>query len=513
MAEKKLILEMQNITKRFPGVIALDHVSFEAYEGEILALCGENGAGKSTLMKILSGSYPASSYEGKILIHGQECRFYDTAKPEKAGIAMIYQEISMHLDETVAENIFLGRWKKKRGFVDWKVMNEEAVKYIEMVGLDAGPEESLRNLSTSQQQLVAIARALTKQPKILVLDEPTSPLTMKESDQLFRILHQLKAKGIACILITHKLAEVFQNADRVVVMRDGRTVSRAMMKDTSEQKIVADMVGRKIESYYPKETVPIGSIVMRVEGVTVQHPYAANKNIVENVSFTLNQGEILGIGGLVGAGRSELVNAIFGKIPKKGGDVWIENSKLRIHSPKDAIHAGIALVTEDRKTDGIVGCLNIRENIVLASLKNLSRAGLMNLRKERRQADEYFRKMAIKAPDQEVLLQQLSGGNQQKVVLSKWLMQHPKVLILDEPTRGIDVGAKYEIYKIMVSLAAQGIGIIMISSELPELISMSDRVIVLAEGKVSGELKKEECTQEKIMLYATNVHHDLKRQL
>lgn len=510
MTEKKLILEMQHITKRFPGVIALDNVSFQAYEGEILALCGENGAGKSTLMKILSGSYPASAYEGKILIRGREFQFNDTAKSEKAGIAMIYQEISMHLDETVAENIFLGRWEKKNGFIDWKAMNEKAVKYIEMVGLDAGPEETLRNLSTSQQQLVAIARALTKQPEILVLDEPTSPLTLKESDQLFKILHRLKEKGIACILITHKLTEVFQNADRVVVMRDGKTVSEAMMTDTNEQKIVSDMVGRKIESYYPKETVPIGDIVMRVENITVQHPYAANKNIVENVSFTLKRGEILGIGGLVGAGRSELVNVIFGKISKKSGDVWIEDKKLRIRSPKDAIHMGIALVTEDRKTDGIVGCLNIRENIALASLKNLSRTGFMNLRQERQQVDEYFQKMAIKAPDKEVLLQQLSGGNQQKVVLSKWLMRNPKVLIMDEPTRGIDVGAKYEIYKIMVSLAAQGIGIIMISSELPELISMSDRVIVLAEGRVSGELKKEECTQEKIMLYATNIQNNLK---
>lgn len=503
--EKRAILEMQNITKRFPGVLALDNVSFEAYPGEILALCGENGAGKSTLMKVLSGSWPESTYEGNIVVDGQVCHFTDTEKSEKAGIAMIYQEISMHLDETVAENIYLGRWPKKRGLIDWKKMNEDAAVYIEKVGLEANPEDILRSLSTSQQQLVAIARALTKQPKILVLDEPTSPLTLAESERLFQILHSLKTQGIACILITHKLTEVFANADRVVVMRDGKTISARLRKDATEENIVTDMVGRKIDSYYPKEEAIIGDIVLEVKHMTVTHPYAANKKIVSDVSFSVRSGEILGIGGLVGAGRSELVNAVFGKVVPEAGEVWMDGRMLKIHSCADAIKAGIALVTEDRKTDGIVGCLGIRENIALASLQKLSKHGFMKGREERKQTARYFDEISIKAPDMDTALQQLSGGNQQKVVLSKWLMRKPQVLIMDEPTRGIDVGAKYEIYKIMVELAKQGVAIVMISSELPELISMSDRVMVLAEGHVSGILQHEECTQEKIMKLATAV--------
>lgn len=501
--EKRAILEMQHITKRFPGVLALDDVSFQAYSGEILALCGENGAGKSTLMKVLSGSWPESTYEGKILVDGQLCHFTDTEKSEKAGIAMIYQEISMHLDETVAENIYLGRWPKKKGLIDWKKMNENAVRYIEMVGLDVTPEEHLRNLGTSQQQLVAIARALTKNPKILVLDEPTSPLTLTESERLFKILHSLKEKGIACILITHKLTEIFANADRVVVMRDGKTISTTMMADATEEKIVTDMVGRKIDSYYPKEKAEIGKVVLEVKHMTVPHPYAANKKIVQDVSFSVRGGEILGIGGLVGAGRSELVNAIFRKIIPETGEILMEGKPLKIRSCSDAIRAGIALVTEDRKTDGIVGCLSIRENIALASLQKLSKNGFMKGKEEKEQAGRYFKEISIKAPDMDTKLQQLSGGNQQKVVLSKWLMRRPKVLIMDEPTRGIDVGAKYEIYKIMVDLARQGIAIVMISSELPALLSMSDRVMILNEGRVSGILKQEECTQEKIMKLAT----------
>lgn len=499
----KPILEMKEITKRFPGVLALDHVSFDAYSGEILALCGENGAGKSTLMKVLSGSWPEHTYEGKIYIDGELCHFTDTSRSEKAGIAMIYQEISMHLDESVAENIFLGRWKGKHGFIDWKGMNKASEKYISMVGLAVDPEEHLRNLSTSQQQLVAIARALTKNPKILVLDEPTSPLTINESERLFRILHQLKDQGIACILISHKLDEVFANADRIVVMRDGRTISAYKRGNVDESQVVADMVGRKIESYYPKETVQIGEVILEAKDFTVPHPYSANKNIVEHASFNVRSGEILGIGGLVGAGRSELVNAIFGKTKAISGDVYINGRKIKISQPSDAIKNGIALITEDRKTDGIVGCLSIRENIALPSLSDISHGGFIRQVLEYKQTKHFFDEMEIKAPSMETKVQQLSGGNQQKVIIAKWLMKNPKVLIMDEPTRGIDVGAKYEIYKIMVDLAKLGVAIVMISSELPELISMSDRVIVLSEGKISGQLSHDECTQEKVMQLAT----------
>jgi len=498
------ILEMREITKKFPGVLALDHVSIEAYPSEMLALCGENGAGKSTLMKVLSGSYPAGSYEGEICVDGKECRFDSTAQSEKAGIAMIYQEISMHLDESVAENVFLGRWPQKRGRVDWAEMNEQTGKYLEMLGLSLSPADMLRNLNASQQQLVSIARALSKNPRILVLDEPTSSLTTRESERLFEILHRLKGRGIASILISHKLDEVMKNADRITVLRDGKSISSYLKNEADECRIVADMVGRTITSYYPKETVPIGGQVLQVNNVTVPHPYTKNKNIVEDVSFEVRSGEILGIAGLVGAGRSELVNAIFGKISKTSGEIFIGGEKVDIRQPSDAIRCGMGLLTEDRKADGLIGMMSIEQNISIASLKLFTKKGWINLKREKKGALEYFKKISIKAPGTETLVQQLSGGNQQKVVLSKWLMCNPRILIMDEPTRGIDVGAKYEIYKIMTQLARQGIAIIMISSELPELISMSDRLIVLAGGRVQGELLANECTQERIMMMATN---------
>jgi len=497
------ILEMRNITKKFPGVIALDNVSFEAYTGEILALCGENGAGKSTLMKILSGSYPHSSYSGEIYINGQKCVFSNAAQSEKTGIAMIYQEISMHLDVSVAENLFLGRWFKKGGLIDWASMNNEAMKYLEMVGLDISPSEELRNLSASQQQLISIARALSKNPCILVLDEPTSPLTLNESDNLFRILHKLKEQGMCIILISHKLDEVFDNADCITVLRDGKTISSNNIVDVDRNRVVMDMVGREITSYYPKEIVDIGDVAFEVKNLSVPHPYTANKLIVEDISFQVRKGEILGIAGLVGAGRSESVNALFGKTKKAAGEVFIDGLRVNINKPADAISNGIALLTEDRKADGTVAMLSIKENTTLASLKAVSKSGMLSSKQEREHTKEYFEKVKIKAPSINTLVQQLSGGNQQKVVLAKWLMRRPKVLILDEPTRGVDVGAKYEIYKIMMELVKQGIAIIMISSELPELLSMSDRVIVLAGGGVQGEMEASECTQEIIMQYAT----------
>lgn len=502
MPEK--ILEMVEITKRFPGVVALDKVSFEAYEGEILALCGENGAGKSTLMKILSGSYPAGTYEGEIRVAGKPCRFQNTAQSEKAGIAMIYQEISMHLDMTVAENLFLGRWPKKSGIVNWNALCRQAKAHLELVGLEIDPEEPLRSLSASQQQLVSIARALSKNPRILVLDEPTSPLTATESEKLFAILHRLKNQGIAGILISHKLDEVFAHADRVTVLRDGKTISTAPRGEIDQKRVVADMVGRPITTFYPKEQVTPGEEVLRAEGISVPHPYTQGKNIVEDVSFSLRRGEILGIAGLVGAGRSELCGAIFGKLPKTAGTVWIDGKRAEIRAPADAIAHGIALVTEDRKADGLVGVLSIRQNITLASLRDFAKGGVLSLREEDKASRAYFDRMAVKAPSLETQARQLSGGNQQKVVLSKWLMRKPKVLILDEPTRGIDVGAKYEIYKIMTDLVKQGIAIVMISSELPELISMSDRVAVLAGGRLQGQLSGADCTQEAIMMLATS---------
>lgn len=507
MANKK-ILEMKGITKCFSGVIALNEVTFEAYAGEILALCGENGAGKSTLMKVLSGSYSNSEYDGEISVEGKVCKFHNTHQSEQAGIAMIYQEISMHLDATVAENLFMGRWHKKGKLIDWSAMYKEAEQYIQLVGLKVRPQEILRNLSASEQQLISIARALAKHPKILVLDEPTSPLTTTESENLFHILKELKEKGIASILITHKLDEVFQHADRITVLRDGQSVGSYLKSEATPEKVVADMVGRTITSFYPKEQVAIGEVVLDVKDITVPHPYTAHKNIVEQVSFNGRAGEIVGIAGLVGAGRSELVNALFGKIKKTSGTVWVEGKEVTIKKPIDAIKQGIALVTEDRKADGIVEVLSIRENTTLATLEAIAKGQVLQLKKEAEETKALYDKLNIKAPSIETLVQQLSGGNQQKVVLSKWLMRHPKILILDEPTRGIDVGAKYEIYKIMIDLAKKGVCIIMISSELSELLAMSDRIIVLASGRVGGELVAEGCTQEMVMEIATRKVND-----
>lgn len=497
--ENQYVLEMKNITKRFPGVLALDQVSFQVRKGEIHALCGENGAGKSTLMKILSGSYSESSYEGEIVVNGNVCHFQSPADSEKMGIGMIYQEISMHLDLSIAENIFLGRWPKKSGRVDWKILNANAKKYLDMVGLSEEPDTILRQLGASQQQLVSIARALSKNPQILVLDEPTSPLTSKEADKLFDILHQLRDMGIACILITHKMDEVFLHSDSVTVIRDGKSISSRLLKDTTSDEIIKDMVGREITNFYPKENVEIREPILEVKDFTVRHPSIPDRTIIDNASFTLHKGEILGMAGLVGAGRSEFVNAIFGKDKKVKGVTIVDGKEIDIKTPADALRAGIALVTEDRKADGIVAGMSIRDNITMPNLKAISKNGILNLKEEETYSKEYFDSLKIKAPSLDSLLQQLSGGNQQKVILAKWMARAPKILILDEPTRGIDVSTKYEIYKIMVNLARQGVGIIMISSELPELMSMSDRIMVISNNSIAGVLESTDFSQEKIM--------------
>ena len=499
----KTILKMDHITKDFPGVKALDDVSIEVKKGEILSICGENGAGKSTLMKILSGSYSCDTYKGTIEIEGNPVRFYNTRQSEQAGIAMIYQELNMHLDLSAAENLFLGRWSEFGRAINWKQMEEAAKEYLKLVGLDVSPSDTLRGMSSSKQQLIAIAKALLHNPRILVLDEPTAALTANESALLFGLMHQLKEKGYTCILISHKLDEVFEHSDRIVVMRDGKVINTHSRDEFDQNTIIAEMVGRKIDNLYPKERVPIGEIVLKIDGFTVPHPQNAKKSIVHDVSFEVRSGEILGLGGLVGAGRSELVNAIFGKIGKSSGTVYVRGKQVRIKGPRDAIKNGIALVTEDRKQDGFVGGMTIKENISLASLKKIRRHGMLNSAIEEIETDKYFSKLNIKAPGLSAMVNTLSGGNQQKVVLSKWLMQAPQVLILDEPTRGIDVGSKYDIYEIMVDLAKSGMAIVMISSELPELISMSDRILVLAEGRIAGEISGKEATQENVMGMAT----------
>ncbi|MDR2478129.1 MAG: sugar ABC transporter ATP-binding protein [Treponema sp.] len=496
---------MKHITKEFPGVKALDDVNFDLHEREMLSLVGENGAGKSTLMKILSGAYGRGEYTGDIVLNGEAQTFNNPADSERYGIQMIFQETNAILDLNIAENIFVGRYPKTRmGKIDWKKVYGEAEKVLARVGLAISPRELVRNLSASQQQLVAIAKAIQANPRILVLDEPTSTLTQSECDNLFMILNELITKGISCIYISHKLDEVFKISDRIIVMRDGKTAGSFNKGDFERKDIVTCMVGREITNMYPKQAVPIGGEILRVEHMTVQHPYNPLKNIIEDVSFTLHKGEILGLAGLVGSGRSELVNAIFGvRQPRSSGAIYMEGKKLRIDKPRDALSHGIALATEDRKKNGVILIKSIKENISLASLKRISRFGNIMRREERKRVQAQFDILQIKAPGMDTLVLTLSGGNQQKVVLGKWLNTDLRVLILDEPTRGIDVGAKVEIYHIMNRLAGEGVGIIMISSELPELIGMCDRFLVLAQGKLNAELKRGEADEVKIMMAAT----------
>lgn len=516
-----LLLELTGITKRFFGVPALRGVSLDLRRQEIHALVGENGAGKSTLMKILSGVYPCSDYEGRVVIDGSERRFCDPHDAEAAGIEMIYQELSLHLDLTIAENIFLGKLPTtRRGLVDWSRMYREADAALAQVNLPVSPKTILRQLSASQQQLVAIAKALTRKPGILILDEPTSVLTEPETDNLFGLLAKLKGSGVSCIYITHRLNEVMRIADRVTVLRDGENVSTFERADMNADKIVEDMVGRRIETMYPKppigaESSSVGARfavasqeeVLRVEHVSIPHPYTPRKNIIDDVSFCLRKGEILGLGGLVGAGRSELVKAVFGATGHDGrARVFLEGKPLEISGPGDAIDAGIALLTEDRKKDGYVGTMDIRCNMSLASLAQVSRRSLMDFRKERALGEQLMQRLSVKATGIDASVLSLSGGNQQKVVLAKWLTKPLKVLILDEPTRGIDVGAKVQIYRLMTELAGSGVGIMMISSELPELLSMCDRHIVLANGRIVDEFDRANASPERLLRAATGAY-------
>jgi ABC-type sugar transport system ATPase subunit len=502
-----IVLRMLGITKRFFSVTALERVSLDLYPGEIHALVGENGAGKSTLMKVLSGSYPSSSYEGSIEIAGRRVNFETTHDAEKAGIEMIYQEISLNADLSVGENIFLGNLPRKRipFFVDWKATMRLASEALERVGLDVKPEEMVRRLSTSQQQLLCIAKALYRHPRILVLDEPTSALTETETRTLMAIISGLRDDGISSIYISHKLDEVFSIADRVTVLRDGRVISTTARADLQPERVIEDMVGRKIETMYPKVKIPLGGEMLRVEGFTVAS-HVPGKNIVDDVSFSVRSGEILGLGGLVGSGRSELVNAIFGSSGCVAGKVFIEGREVRLRSPEDSIRHRMGLLTEDRRATGFVGTMNIRENSSLASFGKIFGPLFIHPPKERELAQSYFRQLNVRAPGIETSILSLSGGNQQKVVLAKWLMTGVRILFLDEPTRGIDVGAKVEIYSIMTELARSGVAIVMISSELPELLAMCDRFVILAKGRSSGEFGCEEISDKLFMKAATGMY-------
>lgn len=498
------ILEMDHITKEFPGVKALSNVTFKVKKGEIHALCGENGAGKSTLMKVLSGLYPSGTYTGKILIDGKMAEFHRIRDAEDAGITIIHQELALVKDMTIGENIFLGREHKKWGTIQWDTLYHEASEWLEMVGLNIKPDTLTHTLGIGQQQLVEIAKALSKNTKILILDEPTAALTESEVEKLMGILNDLRNKGVTCIYISHKMPEVFYLADSITVLRDGLSIKTLKKSEVMEDDVIALMVGRELTERYPRVTHTPGKTVLEVKNYSVWNKDKANQKVINNISFSLRKGEILGIAGLMGAGRSELAMSLFGAYEGRHvGDVFISGKNIQIKSIKQAINEGLALVTEDRKRLGLVLDMSVMKNTTLPNLQRVSKFGILNDNEESKASDAYVKELRTKTASIETKVGTLSGGNQQKVVLAKWLMSNPTVLILDEPTRGIDVGAKYEIYNLMNKLVENGVAIIMISSDLPEVLGMSDRILVMHEGSFAKEFSYQEATQENIMFAAT----------
>lgn len=498
------ILEMDHITKEFPGVKALDNVSFKVKKGEIHALCGENGAGKSTLMKVLSGLYPAGTYTGNIVVDGQKAEFRKIRDAEDTGITIIHQELALVKDMTIGENIFLGREPRKWGTIQWDSLYYEASKWLKMVGLNIKPDTITHTLGIGQQQLVEIAKALSKNAKILILDEPTAALTESEVEILMGILCELRNKGVSCIYISHKMPEVFRLSDSITVLRDGQTIKTLAKNEVIEDDVIALMVGRELTERYPRVEHKPKEIVLEVKNYSVWNKDKPDQKVIDNVSFSLRSGEILGIAGLMGAGRSELVMSLFGAYEGRSeGTVLIEGKNVKIKSIKHAINEGLALVTEDRKRLGLVLDMDVKKNTTLPNLNKISRFGTINENEEIKASEKYVKELKTKTASLETKVGTLSGGNQQKIVLAKWLMSNPKVLILDEPTRGIDVGAKYEIYNLMNQLVENGVAIIMISSELPEVLGMSDRILVMHEGSFAKEFQYQEATQENIMVAAT----------
>jgi len=500
----KVLLEMKSITKTFPGVKALDNVNLQVEEGEIHALVGENGAGKSTLMNVLSGIYPHGTYEGDIVYNGEVCEFHNIKDSEKKGIVIIHQELALIPYMTIGENMFLGNEQGKKYNIDWNKTYAEADKYLAMVGLTESSKTLIKDIGTGKQQLVEIAKALAKHAKLLILDEPTSSLNETDSRALLDLMKKLKSEGMTMIIITHKLNEVSYVADKITVVRDGSTIETldAQKDDISESRIIKGMVGREITDRFPKRhDVPIGDVMMEVKDWTVYHPEFSERKVVDGVSINVRKGEVVGIYGLMGAGRTELAMSIFGRSYGIGisGTLTLKGEDLVLKSPKQAIKAGIAYVTEDRKGNGLVLSNSIKTNTTLANLGAISKASFIDKDKEYLVAQDYVQKLKTKTPSVEQLVGNLSGGNQQKVLLAKWMFADPDVLILDEPTRGIDVGAKYEIYCIINDLAKAGKSVIMISSELPEVIGMSDRIYIMNHAKIVGEMKASEATQENIM--------------
>ncbi|NOZ72028.1 MAG: sugar ABC transporter ATP-binding protein [Chloroflexi bacterium] len=504
--DEPYLLEMRHITKRFPGVVALNDVTLWVKKGTIHGLVGENGAGKSTLVRILSGIYPQGSYEGDLVLNGKVLELRSASDALDQGIGIVPQEILVLDQLTVAENIVVGRWGNGNGrLVNMRSVKSRVADLLDEYNILLDPGAMVSRLKAAEKQLVMIARALYRNPSILILDEPTSSLALHEIENLFSHLEGLRSRGVTCVFITHKLAEIFQLADHTTVLRDGEVTGEFEREDFNEADIITAMVGRKIENLYPhRHSGIVEEEVLRVENLTMPHPTIANRNVVEEVSFSLRKGEILGLAGLVGSGRSEVVNAIVGRM-KHTGRIFVNGKEVQIHSPADAKRVGIGLITEDRRKDGLLPNLQIRPNITVNSLQSFTSSGFLNLSKEKRLASEQAAKLGIRIHSIEQMVVNLSGGNQQKVILAKVLMATPKILLMDEPTKGIDIGAKNEIYKLMLEMVEEGISIVMISSELPELLAMCDRFVVLAEGRVADEFTKAEASEYRVMLAATRV--------
>lgn len=487
------VLEMNHISKAFPGVLALDDVSLHLEAGEILALLGENGAGKSTLIKILGGAYYADS--GEIIVNGQKVESSGPLAMMKYKISVMHQELSYLNDLTIAENIFLGRLPCNRfGLVQYDKLYQDSRELLKMVGLDRSPKAMMSELKVAEKQLVEVAKALSNEVNILVMDEPTSALNELEVQNLFGILRRLVAQGKSVIYISHKMDEIFTISDRVQVLRDGKDIGVRKTSETTPDELVAMMVGRKIDNIYPKTVIEPGEAVLEVENLCADH--------VDNVSFTVRKGEVVGLFGLMGAGRTEIVETIFGKNRRYNGQVKVNGQALKIDTPRDAINAGIAYIPRERKDDGLVMTETVKNNMTLVYLDKLMKCGKLDLKEERSIVDDWVKRLKVKTPSTATLIESLSGGNQQKVIVGKWMMMNPKVIILNEPTRGIDVAAKREIYYLINELCMEGMAVLIISSETPEIMGISDRIIVVHEGKITGECARGAFDQEKIMCYA-----------
>jgi putative multiple sugar transport system ATP-binding protein len=501
------ILDMRSITKKFPGVLALDDVNLSVRSGEVHAICGENGAGKSTLMKVLSGIYPHGDYDGEILFEGQPCHFKDIKASEERGIVIIHQELALVGNLSIAENLFLGNEHHARGVINWNETNTHAKTLLARVGLRDNPHLRVVDLGVGKQQLVEIAKALAKKVKLLILDEPTAALNDEDSTKLLDLILELKADGITSIIISHKLNEIARVADSITILRDGHTIEtlRVENQDISEERIIRGMVGRDLDHRFPERTPAVGEVALEVVDWTVYHPIDQARKVVDNVSINVRRGEIVGIAGLMGAGRTELAMSVFGRSYGRNisGHVIKDGHEVKLHTVSDAIEHGVAYVTEDRKYYGLNLLDDIVRNISMAALDKLATRSVVNDSEEVVVAEGFRKTMNIKAPTVREVTGKLSGGNQQKVVLSKWIFANPDVLILDEPTRGIDVGAKYEIYVVINKLAAEGKAVIFISSELPELLGMCDRIYTLTEGRLTGEVARADATQEELMRYMT----------